>query len=105
MICLIGRYILWHTYTHITHSHLAPPKVNLFREITREIDDLSPGRSAFPHVSSSSAKAPKDSSDPDELMDWLDKREFISFKWTDVKQLITRASNLDAELTRGKADD
>ena len=53
----------------------------------------------------SSCKPPEDPGNGDEVMDWLDRREIITLEWTMVKTLITRATNLDSDVKRGKAVD
>lgn len=38
-------------------------------------------------------------------MEWLDERGIISTLWLDLKNAMSRATNLEADAKRGNADD
>ena len=39
---------------------------------------------------------PADTSNPDDVMEWLDQRGTVSAEWHKLRELLERASNLDA---------
>lgn len=47
---------------------------------------------------------PEDTSDPDEVMEWLDRRGTVSAEWQKLRELLEGASNLDASTEDIKLD-
>jgi hypothetical protein len=47
---------------------------------------------------------PPDTSNPDDVMEWLDQRGTVSAEWQKLRELLERASNLDASAARREED-
>jgi len=47
---------------------------------------------------------PEDTSDPDEVMEWLDQRGTVSAEWQKLRELLERASNLNAPARKKEED-
>ena len=45
---------------------------------------------------SSNLSPPEDTSNPDDITEWLDKRGIVSAEWQKLSALLERASSLDA---------
>lgn len=50
-------------------------------------------------------KPPKDLSDADGIMDWLDQRHIISGEWQRIKEMMEAARNLEIAAKKGDGDD
>ena len=48
---------------------------------------------------------PDDTSDADQVMEWLDDRGVINAEWMKLKQMMARATNLEADVKRGGQED
>ncbi|EJD06032.1 uncharacterized protein FOMMEDRAFT_166326 [Fomitiporia mediterranea MF3/22] len=78
----------------------------LFCELLREVEELSSAGRGFVRIAYPRSVAPPDDvSDADQVMEWLDQRGIINTEWLRIKQLMTQATNLEADLKRGKGDD
>jgi hypothetical protein len=47
---------------------------------------------------------PEDTSNPDDVMEWLDQRGTVSTEWQRLRELLERASNLDASAGKREED-
>jgi hypothetical protein len=47
---------------------------------------------------------PEDTSDPDDIMEWLDERGVVSTEWQKLRELLERASSLDASTGKKEED-
>lgn len=47
---------------------------------------------------------PDDISDADQIMEWLDERNILKAEWTKVKQMMEKATMLEADVKRGVDD-
>jgi hypothetical protein len=47
---------------------------------------------------------PNDTSNPDEVMDWLDRRGTVSTEWQNFRELLERATGLDASARKKEED-
>lgn len=47
---------------------------------------------------------PEDTSNPDEVMEWLDRRGTVSAEWQKLRELLEHASNLDASAGKKEED-
>lgn len=71
-----------------------------------EVEELENAGRGFVKVAyAGGAEPPDDISDADQVMEWLDQRGFIGYEWQKVKDLMSRATNLEADVKRGKQDD
>ncbi|KAH8117556.1 hypothetical protein DFH11DRAFT_1575762 [Phellopilus nigrolimitatus] len=99
----LGRFCAQRTKTFHELCHW---EYELFRELSHEVDELSDTGRGFVKVAYAGGVAPPDDvSDADQIMDWLDTRGIIGMEWQKVKNLMSRATNLDADLKKGKEDD
>lgn len=69
----------------------------LFGLLSREIRELrSTGKTGFVKVAfGGGIRPPEDIEDGDGIMDWLDQRGIIAMAWTEMKQMMERARNLE----------
>ncbi|KAI5122946.1 hypothetical protein M0805_006827 [Coniferiporia weirii] len=78
----------------------------LFHGIVREVGELSVAGRGFVRIAFAGGITPPDDvSDADQVMDWLDQRGIINEEWLKVKHSMSRATNLEADVKRGKEDD
>lgn len=68
----------------------------LYGTLSEEVDLVQcPGKkrpfSRFPKLS-----PPEDTSNPDDITEWLDKRGIVPAEWQKLCELLERAGNLDA---------
>ena len=70
----------------------------LFGLLSREIRELrSTGKTGFVKVAfGRGIRPPEDVEDGDGIMDWLDQRGIIAMAWTEMKQMMERARNLES---------
>ncbi len=71
---------------------------HLYRTLSEEVDLAQQPRRKRPYNVLGYAKSlppPEDTSDPDEVMEWLDQRGTVSAEWQKLRELLERASNLD----------
>jgi len=79
---------------------------HLYRMLSEEVDLSQHSRKQQLYVRLAYAKdlpPPVDTSNPDDVMEWLDQRGTISSEWQKLRELLDRASNLDA--SAGKRED
>ena len=79
----------------------------MYRTLSEEVDLAQQPRKKRPYVLlgySKSLPPPKDTSDPDEVMEWLDRRGTVSAEWQKLSELLDRASNLDASAAKREED-
>ena len=75
--------------------------------MSREIEELrsSDGARGFVRVAfAKGRKPPKDLTDADGIMDWLDQRGIIDMEWQTVRELMGSAKNLEMAAKRGEDD-
>jgi hypothetical protein len=86
------------------------PSVNqysLFQTLSREVEELrsSNGSRSFVRVAfAKGIKPPKDLTDADHIMDWLDQRGIIGMEWQTIRELMQSARNLEMAAKRGEDD-
>lgn len=80
----------------------------MFGSLCREVDGLRArerGQHGFVHVAfGKGKKPPKDLTDADGIMDWLDERGVIDAEWHNIKQLMESARNLETAAKKGDDD-
>jgi hypothetical protein len=79
----------------------------LYSTLSEEVDLAQQPRKKRPYNLLSYSKSlppPKDTSDPDEVMEWLDQRGTVSAEWQKLRELLERASNLDTWASRKEED-
>lgn len=72
---------------------------HLYRTLSEEVDLSQHSRKQRSYDLLAYAKdlpPPVDTSNPDDVMEWLDRRGTISTEWQKLRDLLERASNLDA---------
>lgn len=79
---------------------------SLYQALSREIDELrSNNTHGFVRVAfAKGLKPPKDLTDADGIMDWLDQRGIIDMEWQVVRELMESARNLEMAAKRGEDD-
>jgi hypothetical protein len=80
---------------------------SLYQALSREVDELHDNQGARGFVRVAYAKGikpPKDLTDADGIMDWLDQRGIISMEWQIVRDLMESARNLEMAAKRGGDD-
>ncbi|KDQ07905.1 hypothetical protein BOTBODRAFT_38344 [Botryobasidium botryosum FD-172 SS1] len=83
------RTRVWHLYTHWEY--------NLFHALLEEVESLrNPGSSrGFVRTRwGSRGEIPKNIDNPDEVMDWLDRRGIIQQEWQKIQNIMERAHTL-----------
>jgi hypothetical protein len=79
----------------------------LYQSLSREIEELrsSNGSRCFVRVAFvKGIKPPKDLTDADGIMDWLDQRGIIDMEWQNIRELMESARNLEMAVKRGEDD-
>ncbi|TDL27494.1 hypothetical protein BD410DRAFT_782581 [Rickenella mellea] len=92
------RTFIFHQLSHWEHL--------LYSSLSEEINSVQASEDprAFVHVAfAGGIKPPKDKTDADKMMEWLDQRGVVQNEWSKLKDLLTRAINLDTG--NGKDDD
>jgi len=119
----LGRFCakrtqVFHRFTHWEVDHLNRPSTtfsdnpfanqySLYQTLSREIEELrsSDGARGFVRVAfAKGRKPPKDLTDADGIMDWLDQRGIIGMEWQTVRELMESARNLEMAAKRGEDD-
>ncbi|THH07442.1 hypothetical protein EW145_g3378 [Phellinidium pouzarii] len=99
----LGRFCAQRT--KIFHE-LCHWEYELFRGLAREVEELSTAGHGFVKVAFAGGITPPDDvSDADQVMDWLDQRGVVNVEWLKVKHSMSRATNLEVDVKRGKEDD
>ncbi|KAI9509629.1 hypothetical protein F5148DRAFT_1012019 [Russula earlei] len=99
----LGRFCAARTQVFHRLSHW---KYHLFRTLSEEVDLVQQPRKKRPYNRLAYAKnlpPPEDTSDPDDVMEWLDRRGTVSAEWQRLNEVLERASTLDAHV--GKKED
>ena len=82
-----------------------PRQYHLYHALYQEVEGLQPAGRGFVKVSySGSVRPPEDISDADQIMEWLDSRGIVAAEWTKVKQMMEKATSLEADMKRGVDD-
>ncbi|KIM87118.1 hypothetical protein PILCRDRAFT_300520 [Piloderma croceum F 1598] len=99
----LGRFCakrtqVFHRFTHWEYS--------LYQTLSREVEELrSSGARGFVRVAfAKGLKPPKDLTDADGIMEWLDQRGIIDMEWQIVRELMESARNLEVAARRGEDD-
>ncbi|KAL5511845.1 hypothetical protein ACEPAH_5063 [Sanghuangporus vaninii] len=99
----LGRFCARRTKVYHELCHW---EYELFSSLLREVEELGNAGRGFVKVAyTGGAELPEDVSDADQVMEWLDQRGIIGYEWQKVKDLISRATNLEADVKRGRQDD
>jgi hypothetical protein len=80
---------------------------HLYRTLSEEVDLAQHPRKQPLYDRLAYAKdlpPPEDTSDPDDIMEWLDQRGSVSTAWQKLHELFERASNLDASAGKREED-
>ncbi|KAI0006145.1 hypothetical protein BJV74DRAFT_802451 [Russula compacta] len=99
----LGRFCAKRTKIFHQLSHW---NYHLYRTLSEEVDLAEHPRKMRPYDRLAYAKnlpPPGDTSDPNVVMDWLDQRGVVLAEWKKLRELLERASNLDA--SAGKKED
>lgn len=84
-------------------NDLASLKHETFKIIERQVDELKTG--SFCKIAyAGGRKPPKDLTDGDGILEWLDERGIVDNQWQLVKAMMDRARNLESEGRRGGDD-
>ncbi|KIY72149.1 hypothetical protein CYLTODRAFT_450081 [Cylindrobasidium torrendii FP15055 ss-10] len=99
----LGRFCAKRTRVFHDLSHW---EWNLFKNVENEIDDLHDAKrkgKAFVRVAYANGRQPpKDLSDADAIMEWLDERKMVDREWQKLKKLMESATQLDVMAKRGE---
>ena len=79
----------------------------MYRILSEEVDLARRPRKKRPHNLLGYGKSlppPEDTSDPDEVMEWLDQRGTVSAEWQKLRELLERANNLDTAAGKREED-
>ena len=80
---------------------------HLYRTLAEEVDLAKQPRKRRSYDRLAYAKdlpPPEDISNPDDVMEWLDRRGTISSEWQKLRELLERASKLDASVGKREED-
>ena len=80
---------------------------HLYRTLSEEVDLAQHPRKQRSYDRLAYAKhlrPPENTSNPDDVMDWLDQRGTISTEWQKLRELLERASNLDVSAGKREED-
>jgi len=97
----LGRFCAIRTqiYHRLTHW-----SYRLYGTLSEEVDLVQrPGKKRL-FSRSSKLPPPEDTSNPDDITEWLDKRGIVSAEWQKLCELLERAGNLDASSGMGEID-
>ncbi|KAH6918548.1 hypothetical protein BKA70DRAFT_1247487 [Coprinopsis sp. MPI-PUGE-AT-0042] len=90
-----ARTEVFHQFCHWEHD--------TFKIIERQVDELKTG--SFCRIAyAGGRKPPKDLTDADGILEWLDERGIVDNQWQLVKAMMDRARNLESEGRRGGDD-
>jgi hypothetical protein len=73
----------------------------LYGTLSEEVDLVQRPSKKRPFSRFSNLPPPEDTSNPDDMTEWLDKRGIVSAEWQKLSELLERASNLDAASLEG----
>ena len=78
------------------HTSLTVSQYRLYGTLSEEIDLVQRPGKKRPFSRSSKLPPPEDTSNPDDITEWLDKKGIVSAEWQKLCELLERAGNLDA---------
>lgn len=81
---------------------------HLYRTLAEEVDLAKQPRKRRSYDRLAYAKdlpPPEDTSNPDDVMEWLDKRGTISAEWQKLRELLERASKLDVSIGKSMREE
>ena len=93
----------WGIWCHL----LIVIQYHLYRTLSEEVDLAKQPRKRRSYDRLAYAKGlppPEDISNPDDVMEWLDRRGTISAEWQKLRELWERASKLDASVGKREED-
>ncbi|KAI0831396.1 hypothetical protein BC628DRAFT_1353507 [Trametes gibbosa] len=97
----LGRFCAKRTRTYHKFTHW---EYHLFHALNDEVEALKAkeaGRSFVRVAYAAGKQPPKDLSDADAIMDWLDERQVINLQWHEIKTMMDDARNLEVKGGRG----
>ncbi|KAI0302160.1 hypothetical protein BC826DRAFT_987567 [Russula brevipes] len=100
----LGRFCAVRTQIFHRLSHWI---YHLYRTLSEEVDLAQQPRKKRHFKRLAYAKnlpPPEDTSNPDDVMEWLDQRGVVSAEWQKLSELLERASNLDASAGKKEED-
>ena len=80
---------------------LTVSQYRLYGTLSEEVDLMRYPSKMRPFSRSSNLSPPKDTSDPDDVTEWLDKKGIVSAEWQKLCELLERAGNLDVASWEG----
>ncbi|KAI0273754.1 hypothetical protein BC834DRAFT_855414 [Gloeopeniophorella convolvens] len=100
----LGRFCAARTqiFHRLTHW-----RYHLYRSLSEEVDLAQRPSKKRPFMRSAFAKnlpPPTDASNADDIMEWLDNKGTISVEWQKLRELLQRASTLDASANKREED-
>jgi len=100
----LGRFCAARTQLFHRLSHW---NYHLYRTLSEEVDLVRQPRRKRPYNRLAYAKnlpPPEDASNPDDIVEWLDRRGIVSAEWEKLRELLDRASNLDTSAGKKEED-
>ncbi|KAI0256818.1 hypothetical protein BJV78DRAFT_1167155 [Lactifluus subvellereus] len=100
----LGRFCAARTQIFHQLSHW---NYHLYRTLSEEVDLIRQRgkKRAFSRLAyAKNLPPPEDTSNPDDIMEWLDQRGVVSAEWQKIRELLERASSLDASTGRKEED-
>ncbi|KAH9856974.1 hypothetical protein C2E23DRAFT_881467 [Lenzites betulinus] len=97
----LGRFCAKRTRTYHKFTHW---EYHLFHALREEVEGLkanAEGRSFVRVAYAAGKQPPKDLSDADAIMDWLDERQVINLQWHEIKTMMDDARHLEVRGGRG----
>ncbi|KAI8998559.1 hypothetical protein BD414DRAFT_475410 [Trametes punicea] len=97
----LGRFCAKRTRTYHQFTHW---EYHLFHALKDEVEGLKgkqDGRSFVRVAYAAGKQPPKDLTDADAIMDWLDERQVINIQWHEIKTMMESARNLEVRGRRG----
>lgn len=82
-------------------TSLTVSQYRLYGTLSEEVDLVQRPDKKRPFSRSSKLSPPEDTSNPDDVTEWLDKRGIVSAEWQKLCELLERAGNLDASSWEG----
>jgi hypothetical protein len=94
----LGRFCAIRTqiYHRLTHW-----SYRLYGTLSEEVDLVQCPDKKRPFSRFSNLSPPEDTSNPDDITEWLDKRGIVSAEWQKLCELLERAGNLDVASWEG----
>jgi hypothetical protein len=83
------------------HRSLRVSQYRLYGTLSEEVDLVQCPDKKRPFSRFSNLSPPEDTSNPDDITEWLDKRGIVSAEWQKLCELLERAGNLDVASWEG----